>query len=576
MQKLTFIAIIILCTSLITTSSAAQDIHRPQPEIATGTSKQSKATAQNFMAVTANPYATKAAYKILKKGGSAVDAAIAAQLVLGLVEPQSSGLGGGGFALVYDAKEQKLRSYDGREIAPARADSKLFLENAEPLSYKDAVIGGRAVGVPGLPMLLSHMHDQHGLIPWAQTITPALELAKTGFIVSPRLAKMIEARKEDLNNHPPSQAYFFPAGQALKAGDTLINKDYAKTLNSYAQSGAKIFYDGDIAKNIIEAVQNYASNPGLLAGEDFKSYSIKERPPICGPYREYIVCGMGEPSSGGLTILQALGMLEHFDLSAQNAQSWHIIAQASTLAFADRNHYMADSDFVKTPGMALLAPEYLKTRAALITPDAPLKEITHGTPKGWDENTNRTGDTLDRPGTTHISIIDQYGNAVSLTSSIEYAFGSQMMVNGFLLNNQLTDFSFSPTDENNADIANRVEPHKRPRSSMSPTIVFDQNGAPVLILGSAGGSRIINHVLQRIIAVIDWDMPIDKALSAPHILSRDGTIEMETEELKAALESKSNKVEIKDITSGLTAIHIKNNRINAAADPRREGLAMGD
>ncbi len=561
---------------ILTCSNTAFAFERPQPEIATGRHEKSLSESANFMAVTANPYATKAARDILKRGGSAVDAAIAAQLVLGLVEPQSSGLGGGAFALVYDAKDKRLYSYDARETAPNLAGSFLFFENGRPLAFKKAVIGGRSVGVPGVPMLLSNLHERHGKLTWMELFDEAQQLSEEGFVVSPRLAKMLQHSNENLRADPETQSYFFNGESLVQAGAILKNPAYLETLKDLSFSNMRVFYRGKFARNIVEKVQNFEANPGLLTINDFKSYNAIERKPVCSPYRNHIICSMGEPSSGGLTLLQILGMLEHFDIREQSAQSWHIIAQASALAFADRSQYMADPDFVNTPGIYLLNPDYLKSRAALIQKEKPLKDINAGTPPDWNGELFDTGLNFNQPGTTHISIVDQEGNIVSMTSSIEGAFGSHLMTNGFLLNNQLTDFSFKPFDDNQKLIANAVEPGKRPRSSMSPTIVFNAKGEPVLILGSAGGSRIIGHVLQRIIAVIDWNMPIDEALSMPHTLARNAKIDTEDHALKDELIEIGNAVNIKEINSGLTAIHIADGIYTGAADPRREGLAMGD
>ena len=561
---------------IVPSSAHAFDEQKPQPEISTGLQKQSVAQGKEFMAVTANPHATKAAYDILERGGSAVDAAIAAQLVLGLVEPQSSGLGGGAFALVYNAKDKRLRSYDGRETAPNLAGSFLFFKNGEPLSFKKAVVGGRAVGVPGVPMLLSDLHERYGKLTWMELFDDAIKLADEGFKVSPRLAKMIAEDAQDLQKDPVTSAYFLPDGAPIKQGERLKNPNYLATLKDYSFYNARHFYRGSIARSIVYKVQNFADNPGLLAINDFHNYTVKERPPVCGPYRAYIVCSMGEPSSAGLTLLQMLGMLEHFDISKQNAKSWHIVTQASALAFADRAIYMADNDYVNTPNISLINPDYLKSRAALINVDAPLNEISAGTPPDWNGDLFDKGETLSQPGTTHISIIDKDDNIVSMTSSIEGAFGAHLMTDGFLLNNQLTDFSFDPFNDEKTFVANMVEPGKRPRSSMAPTIVFDASGDPILALGSAGGSRIINHVLQRIISVIDWEMPIEQAIAASHILARDDVIEIENVENKHKFEAISDKVAIKDINSGLTAIHIKDKIITGTADPRREGEALGE
>ena len=485
------------------------------------------------------------------------------------------GLGGGAFALVYDAKQKRLHTYDGRETAPDLAGPFLFFKNGDPLGFNEAVIGGRSVGVPGVPMLLSDLHQRHGKLTWMELFDDALKLAEEGFEVSPRLAKMVESEADDFRKVSNTAAYFLPEDEPLEAGQMLKNPAYANTLKDYRFYNTRLFYSGAAARSIVYTVQNYADNPGLLSMQDFQSYTVKERPPVCGPYRAYIVCSMGEPSSGGLTLLQILGMLGHFDISDESAKSWNIITQASALAFADRAIYMADSDYINTPNISLINPAYLESRAALIRPDETLRQIEAGTPPDWNGKLFDKGETLAQPGTTHISIIDKQGNIVSMTSSIEGAFGSHLMTDGFLLNNQLTDFSFDPFNDEKAFVANMVEGGKRPRSSMSPTIVFNASGDPVLVLGSAGGSRIINHVLQRIIAVIDWDIPIDEALAAPHILAQGPTTEIENHKNKTKNVGIKGNVTNKDINSGLTAIHIKDTIITGTADPRREGKALG-
>lgn len=568
------ISLTLICAD--TRAPYAQDMPRPQPEIATGLNQQSTATGNDFMAVTANPHATKAAYDILSRGGNAIDAAIAAQLTLGLVEPQSSGIGGGAFALFYDAKEKRIYNYDGRETAPNLSGPFLFFENGKPINFKRAVIGGRSVGVPGVPALLSNMHESHGALTWMELFDTPIKLAEGGFVVSPRMAKMVKKNADDLAKHQTTASYFLPNNTPISAGQTLKNPDYAETLKEFRFYNAQPFYRGRIARSIVDTVQNYTSNPGLLSAYDFENYEVKKRPTLCGPYRKYIICSMNEPSSGGLTLLQALGMLEHFDISKNNAESWHIIAQASALAFADRAIYMADSDFVNTPNISLINPDYLKSRAALIDVKKPLETIEAGKPPDWDGEFYDGGLNFNQPGTSHISIIDKQGNIVSMTTSLDYSFGSHLMVDGFLLNNQLTDFSFNPLDEDRAFVANMVEPQKRPRSSMSPTIVFNAAGDPVLVLGSAGGSRIINHVLQRIIAVIDWNVPIGEAIAAPNIAARNAKIEVEEGALKPQLDAMGNEVEVREINSGLTAIQIKDNIIIGTADPRREGQALGE
>jgi gamma-glutamyltranspeptidase/glutathione hydrolase len=559
--------------------AAAQVDFRPQPEISTGSVAQSTLKGEDFMIVTANPHASRAGYDILKRGGSAADAAIAAQLVLGLVEPQSSGLGGGAFALHYDAASKRLTSYDGRESAPGLAGPFLFYKDGKALGFREAAMGGRSVGVPGVPALLSHLHEAHGRATWMELFEEATALAQEGFEVSPRMAMMVEHGAEHLGRYAETADYFLPDGRPLKAGAVLKNPDYAAVLQDFAFTGDSVFYRGRYGKAMVEHVQNIADSAGLLSLRDLADYRVKEREPVCGPYRRYIVCSMGEPSSGGLTILQALSMLERFDLRAMGADSTkaaHVIAQASGLAFADRGLYMADTDFVNTPGVALLNPDYMKARAALIDEDAPMEAFEAGVPPDWEGPLFERSADITKPGTTHISVIDAYGNIVSMTSSIESAFGAHVMVDGFLLNNQLTDFSFHPFDGDQNLIANMVEPHKRPRSSMAPVIVFDHEGAPVLVIGSAGGSRIIGYVLQRIIAMVDWDMEIGESLAAGHVLGRGAAIDLEDEQHKAALEAMGHSVKVRALNSVLTAIMIEDDTLIGAADPRREGVAMGE
>ena len=535
--------------------------------------------ADGPMVVTAHPLATDAAITTLESGGNAADAAIAAQLVLGLVEPQSSGLGGGAFLLYYDAQDGSLFTLDARETAPLQADQNLFMDKGQPLDFWQAVIGSRAVGTPGTPKLLSSMHKRFGQKNWETLFDPAIGLAENGFEISPRLAKLIVKDAPRLKTFPQTRDYFFNEDGSPKAkGTVLKNPDYAETLRLYREQGEVAFYRGALAHEIIAAVRRAPVNPGKLALKDLKEYKVKDRPNLCGPYRGYTICSMGEPSSGGLTLLQILGMLEHYDLGDEpNATAIHLIADASRLAFAERNFYMADPDFVRTPRALLLHPDYIKERGELLSAARRLteNETTPGIPPGWP-STNRSPDSVIKPpGTTHISIVDDAGNMVSMTSTIEQAFGSRLMTNGFLLNNELTDFSFRP-EKNGWDVANKVEPGKRPRSSMAPTVVFRPDGSPYLIVGSAGGSRIIGYVLKTIIHVIDWDTNIDNALAAPHFLARGPKIEVETglESFIPALESKGHFVDIGPMNSGLTAIYFHDDGSKTgAADPRREGKA---
>ncbi len=574
--------ILSLFFSVLTIDAFARGDTPLAPEISTGTYKSDAVSGQTVMAVTAHPEATKAAYDILNKGGTASDAAIAAQMVLGLVEPQSSGIGGGGFLLYYDAKKKHLVTLDGRETAPADAGEHLFIgTDGQPLKFYDAAIGGRAVGTPGLLRMLEKLHDWQGTMPWPNLMAPAIKLAQEGFVVTPRLNRMLKHEAERFHLDIKSQLYFYPDGsRAIAAGDVLTNKPYADSLRVIAHAGADAFYRGKLAEEIVSKVQKVSKNKGLLSIEDMKSYQAIEREALCGVYRNYQICSMNEPSSGGLTLLMILGMLENFDLRSMGADSpraWHLIAEASRLAFADRHKYIADSDVVQTPGVALLDRDYLKSRARLIDVSKPLPEVQAGIPFGGTSEKHQGIDKKTKnTGTTHLSIVDQYGNIVSMTTSIENAFGSRLMVGGFLLNNQLTDFSFKSRDENRV-IANKVEGNKRPRSSMSPVIIFDGEGNPVLVIGSAGGSRIIGYVLQRILSIIDWDMDIKSAIDAPHILHRGRKLEIETTGLDMAepLKNIGHPVLVGPMNSGLTAIHFKNSEMIGVADPRREGVAAG-
>lgn len=566
-------------------TSYAQEENRPlAPEMATGLQLAQPVAGTKFMAVTSNPEATKAAYEILKRGGTAADAGIAAQMVLGLVEPQSSGLGGGGFALYYDAKKNQLVTLDGRETAPSTAGEHLFMgDDGKPMGFYDAAFGGRAVGTPGLLRMVEQLHQWQGKLPWADLFYPAIKLAEQGFTVSPRLHDMLMAERGGFETDVKTKLYFYPdVVTPLEVGSIKRNPEYAITLRKISQNGTADFYEGDIAKDIVKKVQEARPNRGLLSIEDMEGYRPVERRAVCGGYRGYKICSMGQPSSGGLTLLMALGMIEKFNLAAwgpNNPKSWHVMAEASRLAFADRNEYMADPDFVATPDLLLLNPAYLKERAEKIKTDKVLLEVTAGVPAGWNPKLKQAADAaLKPPGTTHISIVDSYGNILSMTSSIENAFGARMMVDGFMLNNQLTDFSFNPTGADGLPVANKVEGGKRPRSSMTPTIIFDPEGEPFMVIGSAGGSSIIGYVLQRIISVIDWGIGIQPALNMPNIVHRGEKLELETSGLKLAegLKNIGHPVSVGEMNSGLTAIQFKNGTIFGAADPRREGGAMGE
>ncbi len=568
---------------LFSFSAYAQDVSRPEPEIGTGMSASPAVSAGQYMVVTAHPEATKVGERVLAAGGTAADAAVAIQMMLGLVEPQSSGIGGGAFALYYDAKKGQLVSLDGREAAPITAGHHLFTgTDGKPMAFMDAVVGGRAVGVPGTLRLLEKLHDWYGAKDWGSLFAPAIQKAEQGFTVTERLNKMIAADRQYLGTYTETKLYFYPdVANPVPVGSTLRNPDYAVTLRRIAQEGPDAFYKGEIAEDMIKTVRDIArDNPGLLSMEDLEKYEARERKPVCGSYRKYTVCSMGEPSSGGLTLLSILGMLEYYDLRTlgpDNPQSWHLIGEASRLAFADRNYYMADPDFARSPGEHLINRDYLRSRAILISPNTIMSKAEHGIPPDWKDYKPLGPDVyIRRPGTSNISIVDSYGNILSMTTTIEGAFGSKLMTNGFLLNNELTDFSFV-AEEDGKPVANRVEGGKRPRSSMAPTIVFDPQNKPFLVIGSAGGSRIIGFVAQRIIAAVDWRMNVQDALAMPNVVNRGEAMEVEHggEALARGLERMGHTVTMDEMTSGLTAIYFQNGQMMGAADPRREGIAAG-
>ncbi|MBD5769597.1 gamma-glutamyltransferase [Marinomonas colpomeniae] len=562
--------------------AAGQVADSVAPEASSGIQTKALTHAQDFMVASANPVASKAGYDVLKAGGSAIDALVAVQMMLGLVEPQSSGLGGGAFAVYYDAKKQKLTTFDGRETAPMAATPELFQdENGEPLSFYKAVVGGRSVGTPGTVKLMAELHERYGKMPWEDLLAPATELAQEGFIVSPRLAESIKGSAEYLSRYPETKAYFFNYdGTPRAAGSRLQNTPYYETLRLLAIYGADEFYTGRIAKDIISQVQGIADNPGLLSEQDLASYQIKERSPVCLPYKQFDVCGMGPPSSGALTVGQILGITQEFDLAklgADSPEAWQIIGDASRLAFADRGRYMADTDYVPMP-QGLLDKSYLAERAKLITPGKALETVTAGEPE-WHHPIAQADDiAIEFPSTSHISIVDKEGNAVSVTTTIESGFGSTVMSNGFLLNNELTDFSFK-SHQNGYPIANRLEPGKRPRSSMSPTIVMKDN-KPYLVVGSPGGSRIIGYVAKTLIAHLEWGMDIQDAISLPNMLNRFGTYDLEkgtqAERFEKPLTKMGFKVLVRDLNSGIQGIIVEDKGLLGGADPRREGLVLGD
>ncbi|WP_176157126.1 gamma-glutamyltransferase [Burkholderia multivorans] len=569
------------------------------PELATGWTDKPGWTAQHYMIAAANPLATQAGYEMLKAGGTAVDAAIATQMVLALVEPQSSGIGGGAFMLYFDGKT--TQAYDGRETAPAAATDRLFYgPTGQPMSFYEGVVGGRSVGTPGVLRMLEAAHRANGKLPWRRLFQPAIRLAEHGFTISPRLATLI-ANDRYLMNDPAARAYFYNKdGTPKAAGTVLKNPALAAVLRQVADRGANAFYTGAIARDIVAKVRKHPTNPGLLSMQDLARYKAKVRAPLCADYRRSIVCGMPPPSSGGLAIAQMLGILEAMpDWQQIGAQkpvrnevgyeptpfAAHVFSEAGRLAYADRARYVADPDFVPLPGgnwASLIDKSYLAQRAQLIG-DNSMGVAQAGTPQGA---TLAMADdrSPERPSTSDIAIVDRYGHALSMTTSIEDAFGSRLMVRGFLLNNQLTDFSFVST-ENGRPVANRVQPGKRPRSAMSPELVFDKKTKQVtLIVGSAGGPAIINHVAKALVGVLDWGMTMQQAIALPNFGSMNGPTQLErgrvSDALVEGLKGRGHDVQLVQMNSGLQGIQ----RLNVqgqtvwfgGADPRREGVAMGE
>ena len=557
---------------------------RSAPEAATGWSANQSATAESFMVAAANPYAVEAGRQVLREGGTAADAAITVQLVLNLVEPQSSGIGGGAFMLYWDAAEKNLTTFDARETAPASARPDRFLVEGKPLPFGEAVLSGLSVGVPGIVRLLETVHNKHGRLPWARLFEPAIQLAEKGFEVSPRLHALLRSSNPD-SFVPAARDYFFTAtGNAWPIGFVLKNPQFAATLRRIAKDGAAAFYEGETAQAIVSAVNSAPIAPGGMSLADLSKYEVKERPPLCVSYRSYKVCGIGPPSSGASTVAQTLALLEAFDLgkgpeAALSPRALHLIAEAEKLAYADRDRYIGDPDFVKIPS-GLLDPGYITERRKLIDPLHAMERPEPGLPPGLSQQSFGTDATIELRGTSHISIIDAEGNAVSMTTTIESGFGSHNWAAGFLLNNELTDFSFKPTDAEGRPVANAVGPGKRPRSSMAPTIVFDADGKVRAVLGSPGGSRIILYVLKTLIALIDWGMPPQAAADLINFGSRGRGFEIELsgQAVWTGLKLKPFGHEIvpDDMNSGVHIVVRKGNRLEGAADSRREGVALGD
>ncbi|MGE0723467.1 MAG: gamma-glutamyltransferase [Alphaproteobacteria bacterium] len=539
------------------------------------------AFARHAMVVAANPHASEAGRRILRAGGNAVDAAIAVQLVLTLVEPQSSGIGGGAFLLHWSAADRTVAAYDGRETAPAAATQDQFLgPDGKPLRFMDAVVGGLSVGVPGVVRMMDLAHRRHGRLPWADLFAPAIALAEHGFAMSPRLHALL-ARETALRDDPAALAHFHQAdGTPRPVGATVANPALAETLRTIARDGAEAFYAGPIAEDIVRAVAG-ARRSGRMTLADLAGYRAVERAPVCTPYRTWRVCGMGPPSSGGIAIAQSLAMLERFDLRALGAASapaWHLVLEASRLAFADRDRYVADADAVPVPVAGLLDRRYLAGRGAAIDPGRSIGIAPAGDPPGRRADLG-ADHSLEVPATSHQVVVDGDGNVASMTMTIEAPFGARLMVRGFLLNNELTDFSFRPEDDGRP-VANRVAGGKRPRSSMAPTLVFDRDGRFALAIGSPGGSRIIGFVLKTLVGVLDWQLDVQQAINLPNVVNRNGPTEIEpgpgSDALARALRALGHEVRVAPIESGLHGIQAVAGGWVGGADPRREGIALGD
>ena len=557
--------------------------------------------AEKYMAAAANPLAAEAGREMLRRGGSAIDAAIAMQAVLTLVEPQSSGIGGGALIVLWDGKA--VRTYDGRETAPAGATEKLFLQtNGQPMGFNQAQIGGRSVGTPGVLRALELAHQKHGRLPWAQLFEPAIQLAEQGFAISPRLHQLIAA-DASMQRSPEMMAYFRNADGSPKAvGTNLKNPALAAVFSRIAHEGADALYKGPVAEEIAARVQGHA-NPGSLSVSDLAHYQAKERAPLCTDYKRWQVCGMPPPSSGGIAVAQILGTLQALETRDKrlalaplkpvkttvpagiepDPQAVHLISEAERLAYADRAQYVADTDFVPVPVKGLVDPAYLASRAALIG-ERSMGTAKPGTPQGIQVAYAPDRSPL-RISTSQVVAVDDAGGAVSMTTTIESAFGSHIMVQGFMLNNEMTDFSFIP-EENGQKVANRVEPGKRPRSSMAPTLIFDrQSGEFLATVGSPGGSQIIEYVAKSTIGLLDWNLDAQAAINLPNFGSRNGPTELEQGQssptLIQALKDKGHSVSEIDMTSGTQAIvRVKDAQgkasLTGGADPRREGQALGD
>ena len=538
-------------------------------------------TGSDGMVAAAHPLAVEAGLQALRAGGDAVDAAIAVQAVLGLVEPQSSGLGGGAFMVRYDAQTGETVVYDGRETAPAAVDENLFRDaSGEPLGFLEAWQSGRSVGAPGVIAMLAMAHDEHGTLDWAAGFDEAARLAEDGFPVAPRLSNIAAriAEFSQIDEREPTASYFYDEdGQARAVGSILTNPEYAETARAIGENWRN-FYEGEIAEAIITGVQ-MEPHPGLLTLEDLSSYAPVRREAICQPYRRYQICSAPPPSSGAVATTVIPRLLERFDMAStgpDTALGWHLFIEASRLAYADRDAWVGDADFADVPVAGLIDADYIATRSALIDPQTAMETAEPGAPPGAPGLVDDVSE--DAPGTSHFVVVDGDGDVVSMTTTVESPFGSQRWANGFLLNNQLTDFAFVARDEDGSLRANAVAPGKRPRSSMSPTIVLDEDGRFVLATGSPGGNSIVAYTAKTLVAMLDWGMSPEEAAALPNVVARGDVVRIEDGFDPALLEElRARGHEIEGGRGENSGIHIvrvaEDGGYEGAADPRRDGIA---